>query len=138
MPQCGPARVSRMQTTTTSIGESLKSARSSVVMMECTHCGDMQAKSRRGKGGKDKATKRNDEARNPFQVILTADQARSIYALRTISTAEDPSLRQVAGKSSLVAEMYGVSPKTIRDVWNRKTWSQVKSVCADSLCFAIQ
>jgi hypothetical protein len=98
----------------------------------------MQAKSRRGKGGKDKATKRNDEARNPFQVILTADQARSIYALRTISTAEDPSLRQVAGKSSLVAEMYGVSPKTIRDVWNRKTWSQVKSVCADSLCFAIQ
>jgi hypothetical protein len=31
----------------------------------------------------------------------------------------------VAGKSSMVAEMYGVSPKTIRDIWNRKTWAQV-------------
>jgi hypothetical protein len=34
-------------------------------------------------------------------------------------------MQAVAGKSSMVAEMYGVSPKTIRDIWNRKTWAQV-------------
>jgi hypothetical protein len=63
---------------------------------------------------------------SPFIVILTTDQARTIYRLRSASTAEGGSLsKSVAGKSSLVAEMFGVSPKTIRDVWNRKTWIQV-------------
>ena len=60
-----------------------------------------------------------------FLVILTAEQARSIYLLRRPSTSEGPSALSVAGKSSLVSEMFGVSPKTIRDVWNRKTWTQV-------------
>jgi hypothetical protein len=63
--------------------------------------------------------------KTPFLVILTADQARMIYSLRSESTAQTYELRSVAGKSSLVAELYGVSPKTIRDVWNRKTWTQV-------------
>jgi hypothetical protein len=62
---------------------------------------------------------------SPFLVILTADQARTIYQLRSVSTAEDSSACSVAGKSSLVSEIFGVSPKTIRDVWNRKTWTQV-------------
>eukprot|EP00291_Cryptomonas_curvata_P013449 CAMPEP_0172184708 /NCGR_PEP_ID=MMETSP1050-20130122/19733_1 /TAXON_ID=233186 /ORGANISM="Cryptomonas curvata, Strain CCAP979/52" /LENGTH=262 /DNA_ID=CAMNT_0012858551 /DNA_START=163 /DNA_END=948 /DNA_ORIENTATION=+ len=61
----------------------------------------------------------------PFIVILTADQARNIYLLRSASTAEGPAATSVSGKSSLVAELFGVSPKTIRDVWNRKTWTQV-------------
>ena len=65
--------------------------------------------------------------KTPFLVILTADQARMIYSLRSESTAQSFELRSVAGKSSLVAELYGVSPKTIRDVWNRKTWTQVSS-----------
>jgi hypothetical protein len=73
----------------------------------------------------DKSKGDKDPARNPFLVILTADQAKSIYSLRSASTAEGPHAHLVAGKSSLVAEMYGVSPKTIRDVWNRKTWTQV-------------
>ena len=63
--------------------------------------------------------------KTPFLVILTADQARMIYSLRSESTTQSFELRSVAGKSSLVAELYGVSPKTIRDVWNRKTWTQV-------------
>ncbi len=63
---------------------------------------------------------------SPFLVILTAEQARAIYRLRSASTAEGGThAKSVAGKSSLVAEMFGVSPKTIRDVWNRKTWTQV-------------
>jgi hypothetical protein len=64
-------------------------------------------------------------SKTPFLVILTADQARMIYSLRSETTAQTFELRSVAGKSSLVAELYGVSPKTIRDVWNRKTWTQV-------------
>ena len=66
-------------------------------------------------------------SKTPFLVILTADQARMIYSLRSESTAQSFELRSVAGKSSLVAELYGVSPKTIRDVWNRKTWTQVRT-----------
>lgn len=26
------------------------------------------------------------------------------------------------GKASVIAKQYGVSPKTIRDIWNHKTW----------------
>ncbi len=29
------------------------------------------------------------------------------------------------GKSKLVSERYGVSPKTVRDIWNFRTWSHV-------------
>jgi hypothetical protein len=65
------------------------------------------------------------KAGSPFLVILTTEQARAIYRLRSASTAEGAHAKSVAGKSSLVAEMFGVSPKTIRDVWNRKTWTQV-------------
>ena len=78
----------------------------------------INAKQEKGKGDK-------DQSRNPFLVILTAEQAKSIYSLRSASTAEGPQAHLVAGKSSLVAEIFGVSPKTIRDVWNRKTWAQV-------------
>ncbi len=60
-----------------------------------------------------------------FSVILTAEHARTIYLLRSATTAEDTVANSVAGKSSLVAEMFGVSPKTIRDVWNRRSWVQV-------------
>ena len=68
----------------------------------------------------------NDKPKSgPFLVILTAEQARTIYLLRSESTSEGISALSVAGKSSLVSEMFGVSPKTIRDVWNRKTWTQV-------------
>jgi hypothetical protein len=69
--------------------------------------------------------KKHPKTGYPFIVVLTADQARSIYLLRSASTAEGSSAQSVAGKSSLVAELFGVSPKTIRDVWNRKTWTQV-------------
>jgi len=60
-----------------------------------------------------------------FLVILSKQQAMDIYTMRSPDTTVDPDLKVVAGKSSMVAEMYGVSPKTIRDIWNRKTWTQV-------------
>ena len=64
-------------------------------------------------------------SKHPFVVILNAVQARSIYMLRSTSSAA-PEMQSVAGKSTIVAELYRVSPKTIRDIWNRKTWTQVK------------
>ena len=64
-------------------------------------------------------------SKHPFVVILNAVQARSIYMLRSTTSAA-PEMQSVAGKSTIVAELYRVSPKTIRDIWNRKTWTQVK------------
>jgi hypothetical protein len=63
-------------------------------------------------------------SKHPFVVILNAAQARSIYLLRSPASAA-PEMQSVAGKSTIVAELYRVSPKTIRDIWNRKTWTQV-------------
>mmetsp|Transcript_19614 Transcript_19614/g.48132 ORF Transcript_19614/g.48132 Transcript_19614/m.48132 type:complete len:592 (+) Transcript_19614:318-2093(+) len=63
--------------------------------------------------------------KHPFLVILSKQQALDIYSMRSPTTTNDTTLQAVAGKSSMVAEMYGVSPKTIRDIWNRKTWAQV-------------
>ncbi len=39
--------------------------------------------------------------------------------------ASTPNLLGLEVSSSvLLAAQYGVSPKTIRDIWNRKTWAQ--------------
>mmetsp|Transcript_38222 Transcript_38222/g.93027 ORF Transcript_38222/g.93027 Transcript_38222/m.93027 type:complete len:644 (-) Transcript_38222:257-2188(-) len=62
--------------------------------------------------------------KHPFVVILSKQQATDIYMMRSPDTTTDE-FKDVAGKSSMVAEMYRVSPKTIRDIWNRKTWTQV-------------
>jgi len=56
-----------------------------------------------------------------FLVILSKQQAMDIYTMRSPDTTVDPDLKVVAGKSSMVAEMYGVSPKTVR-------------VCSQALC----
>jgi hypothetical protein len=82
----------------------------------------MISEKRRQKSKQDSDGQKSGSA---FLVILTAEQARTIYQLRSVSTAQDSSACSVAGKSSLVSEIFGVSPKTIRDVWNRKTWTQV-------------
>ena len=54
------------------------------------------------------------------RVILTEKQAVQIYSLK-FSAANNNGRKQ--NQSSIVAEKYGVSPKTIRDIWNRKTWT---------------
>jgi len=56
----------------------------------------------------------------PFKVLLTQEQAIEIYKVRPIDST--PNTRPT---SIEVAEQYGVSPKTVRDVWNRKTWVKV-------------
>ena len=72
-------------------------------------------------------------SKHPFVVILNAVQARSIYMLRSTASAS-PEMQSVAGKSTIVAELYRVSPKTIRDIWNRKTWTQVYTLNHPQRC----
>mmetsp|Transcript_6524 Transcript_6524/g.15193 ORF Transcript_6524/g.15193 Transcript_6524/m.15193 type:complete len:329 (+) Transcript_6524:217-1203(+) len=52
--------------------------------------------------------------RKPWRILLTGEQAREIY-LRRPGT-ENP------GTSLSLAAEFGVSVKTIRDIWNRETW----------------
>jgi hypothetical protein len=70
------------------------------------------------------------------KVVLTDEKAAEIYVykLATLRSGlskpknysqvflhtESPKIK---GQSTLVAQQYAVSPKTIRDIWNRKTWA---------------
>lgn len=44
--------------------------------------------------------------------VITRDEAREIYLMQ----------EEYAGTSDVVGEMYGIAPKTVRDIWNRRTW----------------
>jgi hypothetical protein len=55
------------------------------------------------------------------------DQARDIYGLKYLASNTAPTsnpLFQQVSSSVVLAAHYGVSSKTIRDIWNRKTWTQ--------------
>ena len=57
--------------------------------------------------------------------VLSASQASQIYQLKFMAStsALDPNTPgQEVSYSILLAAQYGVSSKTIRDIWNRKTW----------------
>ena len=50
------------------------------------------------------------------RVVLTNDQAREIFKSKPSSTTSR------IGSASQMARSYGVSPKTIRDIWVGRTW----------------
>jgi hypothetical protein len=57
------------------------------------------------------------------RLVLTEVQAVEIYRMKFKAHdhhCED--YQRCKSHSRLVAERYGVSPKTVRDVWNQKTW----------------
>ena len=63
------------------------------------------------------------------RVVLNSALAVEIYKqklLLTVPTTFKSSLQgtqfMLRGMSAKVAENYGVSAKTIRDIWNRKSW----------------
>jgi hypothetical protein len=64
------------------------------------------------------------------RVILTPKLAMEIYKVKLeLLNPKDfyscfhPSTRLLKGHSVPVARKYNVSAKTIRDIWNRKTWT---------------
>lgn len=58
------------------------------------------------------------------RIVLNAQQAAEIFLLRpTMSTSDDINRNKFRKGSSELARAYGVSPKTIRDIWQSRTWS---------------
>ncbi len=63
-------------------------------------------------------------------LVLTATQAIAIYRCKlgfrlpkTFQSCLLPAESRIKGQSVPVAHMFGVSPKTVRDIWNRRTWA---------------
>ena len=62
-------------------------------------------------------------AQQQRRIILSESQAIEIYQLKP--AAKNSTMHRherCQSQSRIVAENYGVSPKTVRDIWNRKTW----------------
>jgi hypothetical protein len=60
--------------------------------------------------------------------VLNASDARNIYKLKFLahkSTSTPNGINHAVSSSVLLAEQYCVDSKTIRDIWNRKSWTQV-------------
>jgi hypothetical protein len=64
-------------------------------------------------------------------MVLSERQARDIYQRKLkllLPVAADCCLRKIElklrGQSVHIANSFGVSPKTVRDIWNRRTWKQ--------------
>ena len=55
------------------------------------------------------------------RIILTQLQAAEIYEMKPAVSSRIAHQRS-ASQSRMVAERYGVSSKTVRDIWNKKTW----------------
>jgi hypothetical protein len=55
------------------------------------------------------------------RVILTEQQAVEICKMKPAVPVTGNLLRGES-RSRIIAEQFGVSPKTVRDIWNRKTW----------------
>jgi hypothetical protein len=57
------------------------------------------------------------------RVVLTESQVIEIYLKKSSLQDQNRTKNQkFQSQSRLVAERYGVSPKTIRDIWDQKTW----------------
>ncbi len=65
------------------------------------------------------------------RIVLTPDLAMEIYAHKvSLQTPTDSSpcsclstSKVLKGQSTPIAKKYRVSAKTIRDIWNRRTWT---------------
>lgn len=64
------------------------------------------------------------------RAVLTSQQVRDIFHLRNLpadGTVSSASHCRCASRSAEVSRKFGVSPKAIRDIWNRRTWCRVTS-----------
>jgi hypothetical protein len=58
--------------------------------------------------------------------MLTEDDAVKIYEIKLswrLQPRSDVPSRLLRGKSGPVAKLFGVSSRTIRDIWNRQAWT---------------
>jgi hypothetical protein len=63
------------------------------------------------------------------RAALTIQQVKEIFILRTPTIEkDDPSvLCTISSRSVAISTEFGVSPKAVRDIWNRRTWCKVTS-----------
>ena len=57
------------------------------------------------------------------RAVLTASQATDIFTRKILLESQDNTVSCLKGASVSISKMYKVSAKTIRDIWNRKTWA---------------
>ena len=58
------------------------------------------------------------------KIILNAEQAVAIYKLNPTPCTDRSNTPKVRGQSIPIAARYGVSPKTVREIWSLKTWAK--------------
>ena len=58
--------------------------------------------------------------------ILTKEQVREIFLLQ-LNTSELQPVPWSGSPSARLAKQYKVSPKTIRDIWSGRTWTNITS-----------
>ena len=56
-------------------------------------------------------------------MILTELQAIEIFRIKQRNIEKTKGADSIRGLSKLVSKIYGVSARTIRDIWNQKTWA---------------
>ena len=56
-------------------------------------------------------------------MILTELQAVEIFRIKQWNIENEKGTVSIRGLSQLVSKVYGVSARTIRDIWNQKTWA---------------
>ncbi|KAJ1486543.1 hypothetical protein T484DRAFT_1789099 [Baffinella frigidus] len=74
-------------------------------------------------GDETEATDASSETRKRPHARLTKEQAAVIYVLRPWQKDSPYPKHVAAGNSQLLAKWFGVTPKAVRDVWNRRTWA---------------
>ena len=57
------------------------------------------------------------------KMILTELQAVEIFRIKQWNIENEKGIVSIRGLSQLVSKVYGVSARTIRDIWNQKTWA---------------
>ena len=65
------------------------------------------------------------ETNNRFRprAVLTQEDAIEIYMLRKTDSNGFGVGSRLTGNTAALSRRYNVSPKTIRDIWNRRTWT---------------
>ena len=58
------------------------------------------------------------------RAVLTKHQAVEIFSLRGLSLIPQASYGDfaISSRSVIVSRLFGVSPKAVRDIWNKRTW----------------
>ena len=73
-----------------------------------------------------------DSPSKPSKVVLNEQLAKQIYDRKLLLSASGQSLK---GKSVPVSRVFKISPKTVRDIWNRRTWT--KATCTEITAYEV-